>query len=80
MDSYRLIILLLHLCLSIGFTQQLPIVVNYDMSHAYERSASYSLHVNGQEVYVTSYHGYDYAHFSLGNGLSGFMVKKLSES
>ncbi len=50
------------------------------MSHAYERSTTYLLHVNGQEVFVTNYHGYDYAHFSLGNGSSIFLITKLSQT
>lgn len=59
-------------------TDKVPIVVNYDMSHAYERSKTYSLHVNDQEIFVTNYYGYDYAHFSLGNGTSIFQIVKLS--
>ncbi len=38
------------------------------------------LHVNGQDVFVTNYHGYDYAHFSLGNGSSIFLITKLSQT
>jgi polygalacturonase len=50
------------------------------MSHAYEQSSTYSLHVNGQEVFVTKYYGYDYAHFSLGNGSSYFVITSLSQT
>ena len=68
------------LCFSLIYAQNPPIVVNYDMSHAYERSATYSLSVNAHEVFVTNYHGYDYAHFSLGNGSSLFMITKLFQT
>ncbi len=80
MNSYISVVLVFYLYISVIFTQNLPLVINYDMSHAYERSSTYSLHVNGQEVFVTNYHGYDYAHFSLDNGLSYFVITTLSQT
>ena len=78
MYSCRSIVLVIQLYFSITIAQNLPSVVNYDMSHAYNRSSTYSLHVNGKEVFVTNYHGYDYAHFSLGDGLSSYIITTLS--
>lgn len=80
MNLRILIVLVSFQYISIIYTQTLPLVVNYDMSHAYESSSTYSLHVNKHKVFVTSYHGYDYAHFSLDNGLSYFVITTLAQT
>lgn len=80
MNLCILTVLVFGLYISIIFAQNLPLVVNYDMSHAYEPSSTYLLDVNGQEIFVTNYHGYDYAHFSLGDGLSYFVITTLGQT
>lgn len=75
-SSFELL-LILSLCISLIITSDLPTVVNYDMSHAYNRSTTYSLSVNGKDIFVTNYYGYDYAHFSLDNGRSYLTVSIL---
>jgi hypothetical protein len=55
MNLYILVVITFGSSLEMVFAQDLPLVVNYDPSHVYEYSSTYSLRVNGQEVFVTEY-------------------------
>ncbi|WP_128382462.1 hypothetical protein [Streptomyces cavernae] len=52
----------------------------YPVQSIYERSADYRLTVNGREVPVTRYHGYDIAQFAMGSGSATLAVTKINNT
>ncbi|CAG9974742.1 unnamed protein product [Clonostachys byssicola] len=55
-------------------------VVRYERPSIYDKSAHFSLQVNGTEMYTVSYAGYDYVHLSMDQGHpTEFRIKTLSQ-